>query len=238
MASVTGPSDARFETTAAVAATEASTIELQNNVETNAAHVHEAADDAAKAAQFKVPAAGVAIVNLEAGLAEKTDAAVAEGQANTQGYVQQAREIAGSALATAATYLPTSITGASTTDNTTTAGSGVLSNLSSAAGTAVETAKSAYTTASQAAAPHVETAKQTLQPHYETAKAAVQPHVDRLTEAVGNTVGTTPSKPADVPATTAPLESGNGHVGGPYTDNGTKSTVAFVLSMPFRIPPQ
>ena len=33
---------------------------------------------------------------------QKTNEAVAEGQASTQGYVQQARELAGSALATAA----------------------------------------------------------------------------------------------------------------------------------------
>lgn len=51
MASATGPADARFETTAAWAASETSTPELQNTVEKNAQQVHSAADDAAKAAQ-------------------------------------------------------------------------------------------------------------------------------------------------------------------------------------------
>ncbi len=51
MASATGPADARFETTAAWAASETSTAELQNTVEKNAQQVHSAADDAAKAAQ-------------------------------------------------------------------------------------------------------------------------------------------------------------------------------------------
>ncbi|KAI0782363.1 hypothetical protein BC629DRAFT_1519013 [Irpex lacteus] len=233
MASATGPADARFETTAAWAASETSTAELQNTVEKNAQQVHSAADDAAKAAQYKVPATGVAINNLEAGLAQKTDEAVAEGQASTQGYVQQAREIAGSALATAASYLPSSISGTtngttSTTNTSTTAnGQGVYDTLTSAAGTAVETAKSAINAASSAAAPHVEAAKQAAQPHYETAKATIQPHVEKLTNAASAAVGgattTTTTKPGEVPATTAPIESGNGHVGGVYPEGG-KST--------------
>lgn len=118
-------------------------------------------------------------------------------------------------------------------------GPGVVSTLSSAAGTAIETAKSAFNAASNAAAPHVETVRQAAaphvetviqaaQPHYETAKATVQPHVDRLTNAVsgvttGTNDGTATTKPSEVPATTAPLESGGGHVGGPYTENGKSS---------------
>ena len=51
MASATGPADARFETSAAWAATETSTPELQQCVEQNAHKVHQAAEDAAKAAQ-------------------------------------------------------------------------------------------------------------------------------------------------------------------------------------------
>jgi hypothetical protein len=218
--------------------------------------------DAGRLCQHKTPSTSIAVENLESGLANKTNEAVAEGHANTQGYVQQARELAGSALATAAvssicsadrgcwrlmnfcfqTYLPTSITGV-TSDGTpsTTAsqtGTGVVSTLSSAAGTAVETAKSALNAASNAAAPHVETVRQAaqphyenaiaaVQPHYETAKATVQPHVEKLAGVVGGTTTNATSdvtKPSDVPATTAPLESGNGHVGGPYTENA-KSTV-------------
>ncbi|KAI0094280.1 hypothetical protein BDY19DRAFT_901507 [Irpex rosettiformis] len=225
MASATGPADARYETTAALAAVETSTPELQNTVERNAQKVHEAAEDAAKAAQHKPAATAVAVDNLEAGLAQKTNEAVAEGKANTQGYVQQARELAGSALATAAIYLPSSLSGTTSngTTSTTADANGMANALSTAAGTAVETARSALNAVSNAAAPHVEAAKQAAQPHFDTTKATIQPHVDKLTGTATNTVKGA-SKPSDVPALTAPLESGNGHVGGPYVEGG-KSNV-------------
>ena len=95
----------------------------------------------------------------------------------------------------------------------------MINTLTSAAGTAVDTAKSALTAASNAAAPHVEAAKQAAQPHYETAKATIQPHVEKLTGAASNAINGA-SKPEDVPASTAPLESGYGHVGGPYVEGG------------------
>ncbi|KAI0697529.1 hypothetical protein BC835DRAFT_1337531 [Cytidiella melzeri] len=238
MASATGPADARFETTAAWAASETSTAELQNVVEQNAEQAQRAADEAAKAAQHKVASTGGAIDNLEAGLAQKTDEAVAEGHANTQGYVQQARELAGNAFATAASYMPTSIPGTTTdgTSSTTVSqtSSNVMATLASAAGTALETAKSTYAAASNAAAPHVETARQAaqphydtavaaVQPHYETAKATVQPHVEKLSGVISNATATPTSnatKPDEVPATTAPLESAGGQVGGPYQEAG------------------
>ena len=43
--------------------------------------------------------------DLENGLSQKTNEAVADGKVSTAGYVQQARDMAGSALATAAVSL-------------------------------------------------------------------------------------------------------------------------------------
>ena len=59
--------------------------------------------------QHKSPAVNVAVDQLEEGLGEKTNEAVPEGQSTVgsakvaaNGYVQQAREIVGGAMATAA----------------------------------------------------------------------------------------------------------------------------------------
>ena len=84
----------------------------------------------------------------------------------------------------------------------------MVSSLQSAAGTAVETAKSALSAAQQ----------------------TVQPHVERLAGAVSEQVNGINGKPVEVPATTAPLESSGGVVGGPYsaTTTGGQSNVAQV----------
>lgn len=121
-------SDARFETTAAWQAAETSTTQLQNEVERNAQQVHQVAEQAASSAQvcgyivkhrercsydgpfqYKTPAVNGAVDQLEEGLSEKTNQAVADGQSTVDsakvvagGYVQQAREVVGGAMATAA----------------------------------------------------------------------------------------------------------------------------------------
>ncbi|GJE85834.1 hypothetical protein PsYK624_019130 [Phanerochaete sordida] len=232
MSSATGPSDARFETTAAWQAAEASDIRLQNEVEKNAVQAHQVAEQAANTAQFKHPSAELAVDRLEEGLSEKTNEAVAEGQstvasatATAGGYVQQAREIVGGAMATAASYLPASMPGstATPTDQTTTTptGSSVASTLQSAAGTAVETAKTVLTTA-----------QQTVQPHVERLAGAARATAEATTQSAYQATGAgqASSKPDPVQPTTAPLESGNGVVGGPYpaTATGGKSSVGEV----------
>ncbi|EKM61329.1 uncharacterized protein PHACADRAFT_204495 [Phanerochaete carnosa HHB-10118-sp] len=228
MASATGPSDARFETTAAWQAAETSSTQLQSEVERNAQQAHQVAEQAANSAQFKQVSTGVAVERLEEGLSVKTNDAVAEGQSNVASatsaagsYVQQAREIVGGAMVTAASYLPSSVPG-STASSTDTegnpiAGNTVASSLQSAAGAAVEAAK----TALSAAQPHVERLATAAR---STAEAATQ----SAYQATG--AGQASSKPEPVQPTTAPLESSGGVVGGPYpatTTNG-KSNVASV----------
>ena len=104
-------------------------------------------------------------------------------------------------------YLPSSIPGstasATDVDGNPTTGNNVVASLQSAAGTAAETAKNVLSTVQQTA----------------------QPHVERLAGAVNDQLN---GKPSEVPATTAPLESSGGVVGGPYpaTTTGGQSNVA------------
>ena len=95
-----------------------------------------------------------------------------------------------------------------------------MGTLQSAAGTAVETAKTVLSSAQQTVQPHVERAIDAAQPHVEAA-------INKMSGAVGDVFSTTTSKPEAPPATTAPLESAGGVVGGPYpeTATGGKSTV-------------
>ncbi|KAH9944238.1 uncharacterized protein BXZ73DRAFT_73804 [Epithele typhae] len=102
----TGRSDARFETSAAMAETEASTAKLSKEVQQNAAQVHTAAVDAAHTAEEKETRSGTAVERLEEGLSHKTDVAAAQGAADVAsltatatGYVDQAKTLAGNAIA-------------------------------------------------------------------------------------------------------------------------------------------
>ena len=93
----TGRSDARFETSAAVAETEATTAKLSNTVQQNASQLHTAAVDAAHSAQVRLwfttglffflgtnflnrvqtkePRSSSAVEELEQGLSHTTDVA-------------------------------------------------------------------------------------------------------------------------------------------------------------------
>ncbi|KAJ3481717.1 hypothetical protein NLI96_g7473 [Meripilus lineatus] len=100
MSKATGAqSDARFETSAAWAEAEASNVKLADQVEKNAEKMHHAARDAAATAQRRSSVS--AVDQLEQNLSAKTSQATAEGEANVQGYVAQAKNLASSALATA-----------------------------------------------------------------------------------------------------------------------------------------
>ncbi len=83
--------------------------------------------------------------------------------------------------------------------------------------------------AAQAAQPHVESARAAAQPSIDSARAAAQPHIDRVSAAISGATQTSEAttKPAEVPATTAPLESSGGIVGGPYPP-GQTSKIASV----------
>ncbi|KAI0082090.1 hypothetical protein K474DRAFT_1703109 [Panus rudis PR-1116 ss-1] len=217
---VPAQTDARFETSAAWAEAEASNTKLANQVEQNAETLHAAAQQAAITAQHKAP--GQAVDQLEEGLSEKTNQAAAEGQANVQGYVQQAKNLAGSAAATASSYIPS--TNGSTL-NTNTEG-GVLNTLASTAGAAVNTAKGYVAAATNAAAPVASSALGAGLSAVETAKTTAAPYVQGATTAVKNTLvgsnGTaTSQQPESVAPKTAPLESGPHTVDTPYPQTTT-----------------
>ncbi|KAI0361434.1 hypothetical protein OH77DRAFT_1469043 [Trametes cingulata] len=226
-----GQSDARYNTTAALAETEASTATLSQEVQQNANQLHSAATDAATTAQVKEPEAISAVNKLEEDLSHKTNDAAAQGAADVQSakatatsYVEQAKNLASSAIATAQSY----VSGAPKegTQTTTTTG-GVTSTVHSA----VETGKQYLASAQEAAKPYVESAAATAKPYVESAAAAAQPHIEKAKSVVtGATTGTTTSQPAQPPASTAPLESGPHVVGNPYpaTTNGQSTKVAEV----------
>ncbi|KAG5654681.1 hypothetical protein H0H81_007437 [Sphagnurus paluster] len=106
-----------LETTAAEAQIQAPTATIAREVEVNAEHAHDAFNAAAEAAKSKGPALTgsnpstlhpSALEQFEEQAHQKTEAAVAEGhhdidelKATATGYVEQAKQIAASALSTA-----------------------------------------------------------------------------------------------------------------------------------------
>ncbi|KAI0375172.1 hypothetical protein BV20DRAFT_1048351 [Pilatotrama ljubarskyi] len=227
-----GQSDARYNTTAALAETEASTANLSKEVQQNANQLHSAATDAATTAQVKEPEAISAVNKLEEDLSHKTNDAAAQGAVDVQSakatatsYVEQAKNLASSAIATAQSY----VSGGAPKEGTqTSATGGVTSTVQSA----VETGKQYLASAQEAAKPYVESATATAKPYVESAAAAAQPHIEKAKSVVtGATTGTsTTGQPAQPPASTAPLESGPHVVGNPYpaTTNGQSTKVAEV----------
>ncbi|OBZ79514.1 hypothetical protein A0H81_01190 [Grifola frondosa] len=213
-------SDARFDTSASWAAAEASDAKLTKEVEQNASQLHNVAEDAAATAQYKesVPA----VDHLERGLSHKTNVAASEGQydvesakATVGGYVEQAKNIANSAFATAQSYLPGSQTqnpSRSIQYNNT------AESLTAAVKSGIATGKE-----------YLASAQATAQPHIDHARTVVQPHLDRAVGAVSGTAsgnsGVDSSAPSKVPASTAPLESGPQVVGNPYPATTTGQSV-------------
>lgn len=141
----------------------------------------------------------------------------------------QARDFAGSALATARvsihtyrislpcclanspliddciqSYLPNSAGGTNPSPATSTQTSGTT-DLKSSAGNAVAAAQSALAQAQALA-----------QPHVELAQAKAQPVVDSILEKAQTYVGGSTSSPSAVPSHTAPLESGPHSTSTPY----------------------
>ncbi|KAI0756834.1 hypothetical protein C8Q80DRAFT_58919 [Daedaleopsis nitida] len=223
MSSATLPSgsDARYATSAALAETEATTATLSSQVEQNATKLHSAAVGAAQSAELKEPQSANAVDRLEDGLSHQTNAAASEGAADVasaksaaNGYVEQAKNLAGSAISTAQSYInsaTTQSTQPTDTTNGTTAGGVVQS--------AIATGKD-YLASAQAAA----------QPYIDSASAAAQPHLEKAKGMVGGTTAIGPSgsdKPSAKPASSAPLESGANIVGNPYpaTTNGQATMV-------------
>ena len=195
--------------------------------------------------QFKSPAA--AVNNLEHGLSEKTDEAVAEGQDDAQGYVAQAKNLASSAMATAQvwlvwfvreqivltcsvayqSYLPNS-SNAVTKDGT----GSTTASLQSTASSAFQTTKEYIASASNAAAPVANSALNASIAAMETAKTTAAPYVQSAADAVSRAVsGNTQSGSSTngvTSKTAAPLQTGGQAVSSPYTTDGEKPNVADV----------
>ncbi|KZT30837.1 hypothetical protein NEOLEDRAFT_1126473 [Neolentinus lepideus HHB14362 ss-1] len=146
-----------------------------------------------------------------------TDKAVAEGQHDVQsakatgaGYLDQAKALAGAAVSTAQSYMPSTAQANGTAN-------GLVGSLQSAATTALATGKQYFQTVSA-----------TAQPHVDAAKAAAQPHIDKALETASGYVGAAQSKVGSatstdtgIPSTSAPLESGPHTVGTPYPSTTT-----------------
>ncbi|KAL1951523.1 hypothetical protein VTO73DRAFT_672 [Trametes versicolor] len=216
-----GQSDARFATNAALAETEATTVNLSKEVQSNANQLHNAAFDAATSAQIKEPLSGSAVNQLEEGLAHKTDAAASQGAVDVE---------AAKATATGYSYVPSTTT-------TSNAASGVSSTVQSAVATgqqylasAQEAAKPYVASAIATAKPYVDSAAATAKPYVDQASAAAQPHIEKAKSVLPGVSSTEPAatKPPAPSATTAPLESGPHVVGGPYpaTTTGQSTKIA------------
>ncbi|KAI0666062.1 hypothetical protein C8Q78DRAFT_1072581 [Trametes maxima] len=227
-----GQSDARYATAAALAETEASTTTLSKEVQHNANQLHTVANDAATAAQIKDPQPAFAVNQLEEDLSHKTNVAASQGAADVAsakeaafGYVEQAKNLASSAIATAQSY----VTGNQHTGNTAT-----QTNSSSSPSTmqsVVDTGKQYLASAQEAAKPYVDSATAAAAPYVQSAADAAQPHIDKAKSVVTGKTSTGSSdsnKPSEVPASTAPLESGPHVVGSPYpvATNGQTTKVA------------
>ncbi|KAJ7161392.1 hypothetical protein C8R43DRAFT_1123846 [Mycena crocata] len=151
-----------FQTSAAQAQANAPTGTIAREVEANADQLKDVAENAAFAAQSKGPAltGQTATDRLHNEASIKTGAAVDAGkadvaaaQASAGGYVQQAKTLASSGVATAQSYLPegTGPNGALTTGD-------VVTGLQTGASAAIATTKEYLVAAQQTAQPHLEKA--------------------------------------------------------------------------------
>ncbi|CAA7265923.1 unnamed protein product [Cyclocybe aegerita] len=249
---VTSKDQVAFETTAAEARLDAPNRVAARQVEENARKEKESAEQVASivktlgpkytgepataVGQFrgdsdssKTKTTKSATEQLQASASKTTNVAVAEGKHDveeakvaTSTYVQQAKELANSAIETSQAYLPTSMGGKP--ENTPSAsrspsmlageiGSGIASQIQT-------TAANVYTAAVETAQLHVERARG----HIENAKGVAQGYMatagmqDRqLTEKLG-TAQVPPASSTGTPATTTPLKSGQHNVGTPDPD--------------------
>ncbi|KAG7099584.1 hypothetical protein E1B28_001414 [Marasmius oreades] len=212
-----GAEKVKLETTAAAAQVEAKTSEAARTIENNADQAQYAAGQAAAAAKSLgndfTGEPTSAMDQLQYTAKQTTDAAVNEGhrdveaaKATGEGYVNQVKNMAANAAASVnATVQPyiAGFTGAtdSTSDRSAPNGanqSGVISQLQSGAAVAVQTGRE-----------YVAAAK----PHIDKATTAAQNYLHSIQDQGSATTG---APPGQVPATTAPLESGPHTVGSPY----------------------
>lgn len=196
----------QHQTTAATAQAEAPTSNIAREVEHNAEIEQEAARKAAAAAKSKVPSLSnetpsptAAVNQLQKGVQQTTDAAVAEGQhdveaAKAQGatYLEQAKSVASNVASTVQSYLPASVGGQSNTTTTTSTTGGASTTVSNVAAQAQAGATAAIGVAGE----YLAAAQKTAQPHIEKAKDVAQSYL-----ASGEQTST-PASSTGIPAAT------------------------------------
>lgn len=218
------------ETTAGEAHMEAQENGVGTQVGHNVEVAHEAAQQAASSAKMHGQAwtgePNTAAAQFRHEVTAKTDEAVGQGQHDVEeakavgaGYVEQAKTMASNVLATAQSYLPTSLSGGGSTDGSgngtsftdtvVSTASTIASTVQSGATTALDSAKEFAATAHQAgveaAAPHIENAKNAMHP----ASGGIQP----------------PASSTGIPASSAPLQVGKETIDTPYATTNLGPTV-------------
>ncbi|KAF8632939.1 hypothetical protein AX15_001546 [Amanita polypyramis BW_CC] len=189
-----GVAHVMVETTAGEARAGALNATVAEQVEYNVSHAHDAAEDAANVAKVKgLELTGEPISTLEqlkAGASHATMSAAAEGEKDVESikaagasYIEQAKNLASSAIATARSYLPASLGGQPTSpDHDTHAKPASLE---------VQNVESSMQ-------PAVSSAVETMKDYADTAKGTTGTHSTQLAE----------KSSLDVPPTDASLESG------------------------------
>jgi len=142
-------------------------------------------------------------------------------QSGATAAVETTREYLNGAQETTKPYIEAtkeSVIGRQTKSTNGTSGPGVVSSLQSGATAAVETTKEYLNAAQETMKPHIETTKEyltaaqrTVQPHVDSAKGAAQGYLG-----TAGVPGNSPVPSKDIPATSAPLESGPHSVNTPY----------------------
>ncbi|KAJ3750726.1 hypothetical protein DFH05DRAFT_1410441 [Lentinula detonsa] len=225
VAEPTGADAARSETTAAQAQAEAPTSEASRAVEYNAEQLQGAAQHAALAAKSLGKEFTGEPPSAADQLQAKTNSAVAQGKADVdaakvegQSYLEQAKNLAGSAISSAQSYLPNSNPATHPSTGGSTAITDTLSQIQAGATTVLATGKE-----------YLASAQNTAQPHIDRALEVAQPHINKVSEAASNYINnvdgetdTSTSVPPRIPATSAPLESGPHVVSTPYPSTTTK----------------
>ncbi|KAJ7040422.1 hypothetical protein C8F04DRAFT_1178150 [Mycena alexandri] len=199
--------NAEFQTTAAQAQVEAKTGPIAREIEANAEQAKDVAQNAAYVAQAKGPelTGQSAADRLQTEAAVKTGAAVDQGQqdfeaakATGAGYVEQAKNLASNAVASAQSYIPPG----SGPNGQHTAGD-VVSGLQAGATAAITTTKDILVAAHDTAKPYVISAAETAKPYVvsaaETVQSTAQPHLEKARDVAASYIpGTTTTQTAPV----------------------------------------
>ncbi|KAL5535829.1 hypothetical protein ACEPAF_3923 [Sanghuangporus sanghuang] len=166
--------------------------DIKRDAENKTSEVQTVASDAAEKAQQKFPetvaqTASTADV-LQNKLSEKTNEAASEGKKDVEAakatgnsYVEQAKTVGASVLATAEGYVQAGQN--KLTQTAQSEGGGVVPTLAGAANSALGATKSALGYAQETLQPHVENARATVQPHVENAASTASSYAQSAADA-------------------------------------------------------